>query len=131
MPQTIDQSRDVSTLPDLDPLFRWVTGPQAVAEAVARRLLTPRGALYGVREYGFDIRLLLNDAATSFRAAETLIVAEAELDDRVVRASARVTRNGDTIDVRVAMETVLGPAALTLAVDELNARIFVDDEGDV
>ena len=43
-------------LPDLDPYFRVVTGRTAVAQALLRRLVTPRGGLLGEPLYGLDVR---------------------------------------------------------------------------
>ena len=129
MPQFISESRDVSTLPDLDPLFRWVTGARAVGEAVARRLSTPPGTLYGAPDYGYDIRVLLNDTmGPPLRLAiESKCVAEAEADDRELRASARVLATNDpgVVLLRIQIETVDGPAELTLTSDELTANILV------
>lgn len=129
MPQFISESRDVSTLPDLDPLFRWVTGARAVGEAVARRLMTAPGRLYGVPGYGFDVRVMLNDTQSpALRLAiESKCVAEAESDDRVLRASARVLPTADpgVVLLRIQLETIDGPAQLTLTSDDLTANILV------
>ncbi len=55
---------DVSTFPDLDSSFTLITGRRVIAEAILRRLLTPRGGLAYDPDFGLDVRGWLNEDCT-------------------------------------------------------------------
>lgn len=130
----IDYGTDVSTYPDLDPLFQIISGKQVLAEALLRRYQTPRGGLWYDPDYGLDIRLWLNesfdtDSASLDRLAAS-IEAEAMKDERVGAASVAVELNLATsyltITARVqprdavAFELVLGVSRLTVELLRIN-----------
>lgn len=105
---------------DMDPYFGAVSGREALAQAVARRLTAERGSLFYDPNYGTDVRLSLNDSATSaslFRL-RTAIEAEAMKDERVERARAtvEVEDSGRRIKVRLYLTDSDGPFQLVLAV---------------
>lgn len=116
---------DLSCTDDLDERLTEVDSQstRALAEAVYRRITTPRGSLPDDPDYGIDIRGFLNRGTT---AAEILAIAgqtraEIEKDDRVQEAQVTVSpsRLGDsmTVDIRVTPEDPgLGDFDLTLAV---------------
>lgn len=81
----IDLSTFVGSEPDLS--FRQISGKRAIAEAVARRWLTPRGDLVTDENAGIDIRQILNakiDDAALYMIGEAM-QAEAEKDERVAQ----------------------------------------------
>lgn len=105
---------------DLDPYFGLVSGREALAQAVARRLTAERGSLFYDPNYGTDIRLSLNAAMSEagiFRL-RTAIEAEAMKDERVERARAEVEieDSGQRIAVRLYLTDSAGPFQLVLAV---------------
>jgi hypothetical protein len=108
---------DVSVSPDLDPAL---TPGVALAEALARRLMTPRGRLHYAPDYGLDIReaLLARMDEARLRGWRARIEAEVAKDDRVERVTAalRFDPGAERLAVRVGVQTALGPFALTLAV---------------
>jgi len=122
-----DYGQDVSTNPDLDPLFGWISGSAAVGQAVARRLQTPRGALVSAPNYGYDVRGLLNASIgpsdTITIAAE--IVSEVEKDERVLGATATVTFDAArmTLSISLSIELATGPFPLVLAIDRVSVSI--------
>lgn len=122
---------DVSTFPDLDPQFRPIAGQRAVAEAVARRWLTPLGGLVYDETYGEDVRALLNAAADSPRlqAIRAALVAQATADERVVSATVDLSLSGPTagltLTVRGRLVSADGPFALVLTITQLNANLQV------
>lgn len=122
----IDAEHDVSTFPDLDPTFAEVHGTRAVAEAIARRLMTPRGTLDYDPDYGFDVRELLSAAVDERRLfwVRAEIEAEAEKDERVRGATATLERTADAIVVTLALETAEGPFRLTLGIDDVTVAIL-------
>jgi phage baseplate assembly protein W len=123
-----DYGSDISTLPDLDETFSPISGRRAVAEAIARRLSTPRGALPFHPTYGLDLRQWLNaraSDATAF-ALTANIEAECEADERVLRASAAVVFEPATTSMRIAINLELadGPFKLVLGVSQLDVQIL-------
>lgn len=79
----IDLSTFAGAEPDLS--FRQISGKRAIAEAVARRWLTPRGDLVTDEDAGIDIRQILNAAIddTALYMIGESMQSEAEKDERV------------------------------------------------
>jgi phage baseplate assembly protein W len=124
-----DFGSDISTYVngDLDPTFTVITGPRVVAEAVARRLETPRGRLPEDPNYGYDLRILLNGSFTAADLArhESAIAAEAEKDPRVERADATLSLGADRrLVARVVLHTAEGPFALVLDVSQVSVALL-------
>jgi hypothetical protein len=103
---------------EVDPMSR-----QAVAEAITRRLTTPRGGLIDDPDYGFDVRTFCNRGTTptELRAIGDQCRTEALKDDRVNDAT--ITADYDDaarrLRVSVMLDCVdprLGTFTLTLAV---------------
>lgn len=121
---------DVSTFldGDLDPYFRPLAGARAVAEAVARRWLTPTGALFYDPAFGIDVRELLGAALTPERvfALRARLAHQAEEDDRVDAADVDVDPDPTTrrLVVRATLRTATGPFAFVLAVDQLRVELL-------
>lgn len=125
--------KDTSCTTSLRP-GRMVSGGRLVAEALYRRLTTPRGMLVGGEQeanYGLDLTEMIGTIESKQQSAALpgLIRAECKKDDRI----------GD-VDV-VVTETLLGPAKelnieitgqtkegdsfeLTLRVDEVSVEIL-------
>ncbi len=82
------------------------SGPRNVANALSRRLVTPRGGLFYDPDYGFDVRDYLGVALTRGKLAELIQGVESEClkDVRVQGLVARVSATGDT---RVKLELAL------------------------
>lgn len=122
---------DVSTFPDLDPKMLPITGQKAVAEAVARRWLTPLGALVYDPDYGADLRAMLNAPTDSARlqSVKAALAAQALADERVSSARVDLTASGSgdalVVTVRGQLLTATGPFALVLTVTQLAADLTV------
>ncbi|MDO9016683.1 MAG: hypothetical protein Q8S73_37885 [Deltaproteobacteria bacterium] len=77
----------------LDPYLRVVSELECLAQALARRLVTPRGSLYRHPLYGYDVRQWLNadlddaDLAEIERASAEELRADERVDDVAVVAS--------------------------------------------
>lgn len=132
---TTDFGVDVSTfavltgLADLDPAFTLITDRRVVAEAIARRWITPRGSL-GTDDpnYGFDVRALLNDAITEPKRQllQAMLAAEARKDARVLAIDVLVTftEQSGVLRIQAFVETALGPFELVLEVTALSATLL-------
>jgi hypothetical protein len=114
-----DFGRDLHALPKLQ--FRSHDGYSNLAEALARRLMTPRGALHYDSQYGTDIRRFINASGndiSDFALAE-LVRRELEQDERVISAEAEIERvDLVSMTIVVAVRTASGPFSLTLRADE-------------
>lgn len=97
--------------------------PVAIAEALARRLETPRGSVPDAPDDGLDLRAYLNQgtAATEIRTLADRIRTECRKDDRVaaLRVVVSPSPNGSELDVALRVQPVdprTGSFSLTLAV---------------
>lgn len=113
---------DFSGVEDIDFGLTVLTGEagerRALAQAVTRRFLTPRGGLPYAPGYGLDIRSFLVDTANP-RMAEGLIAAEARKNSRIHRATATIAVDPDTQAWTVDLALVpvdAGPFRLTFLV---------------
>lgn len=121
---------DVSTFPDLDATFSLLGSQRIVAEAVARRLLTPHGTLFYDPDSGVDLRELLGEGFTQAKLyrLRSLISSEAEADERVLSAAVALTFNAaaQSLSVRVTIQTADGPDfALVLDINKLSVDLSV------
>ena len=89
-------STDITTFPDLD--FHLVSGRRALAEALARRLQTPRGSLFYAPDYGLDLREMLNMRVTQgdLFAWKAAVEQEIRRDERVLSVNADLTFDMET-----------------------------------
>lgn len=112
---------------DIDPQARVVTGERVVAEAIARRLMTPRGRLIGYPNYGFDLTQYVN-ADVSPRDIVGIrngIAAECVKDDRVLKADASIVLADDsTFTVTIVLIGTQGPFTLVLGVSAVTVSIL-------
>lgn len=118
---------DISALPDLD--FRLQSGLPNLAEAVARRLMTPRGGLFYDPDYGLDLRQYLNEALTDEvrYEIETLVAAECEQDERILAANATVVEGppqARALRILIELETAEGPFRLLLGVNAVSVEVL-------
>jgi phage baseplate assembly protein W len=113
---------------DLDPLGGTVTGRRAVGQAIARRLVTPRGGLLDDESYGYDLRQLVGEALRpgDLATVEAEIADQCRMDERVDDVAVAVTLAATgalRVELTIATET-LGPLRLVLAVSAVSAEIL-------
>ncbi len=120
-----DFGTDLTALPELR--FQLKGGLANLGEALARRLLTPRGGLFYDPTYGWDLRRYLNevlDEATEYEM-RVLVEQELEKDPRVYRATVEgVRRDLRRIHLEALVETDEGPFRLTLAVSDVSVEVL-------
>lgn len=109
---------------DLTPSLTEVSGRTALIQAVARRLVTPRGALWYAPAYGFDLRQFLSGITVNPSQIASGIVDQAEQDERVAGAQAAVTFSGDRLIAKVALLDGGGPFVFTLAVSKVTVELL-------
>jgi len=129
-----DLGTDISTpagtdgLPGLDPAFRVVSGRTALAQALLRRLTTPRGSLVGDAGYGHDVRAWANDTldAGALRRIEARVADELRADERVDDVAVVATFAAEVLRIVARVRPVDGsaPLRLTLAVSTVTAELL-------
>lgn len=128
MTMATDYGTDVSTFPDLDPSFTLISGPRVVIEAIARRLVTPRGTMPGRPNDGIDVRQWLNDSVDAGTLARMHGAIESEIakDERVQRAAVSLAFDAASRTLRITINVRLddGPFDLVLSVDRVTLSLL-------
>lgn len=124
----IDLGTDINTpdAADLDPYFSTVSGWRCLAQALGRRLVTPRGSLIDDPAYGYDLRSRLADVITTADLAQLggIVKREFEADERVERADVTVTYTASALRVVSRITTATGTMRLVLAVSSVTTDIL-------
>lgn len=119
---------DISCVAGLDPNFTLTSGAACVAQAIARRLTTPRGGLFYDPNYGTDVREILAAKIDRRRLEDwrARIETEVRKDDRVASVSASLVYLPATgiLTIRIDGTLGTGPFTLTLAVTDLSVEII-------
>jgi hypothetical protein len=127
-----DFGRDISCTDSLR-TGRFSTGVRLVAEAVYRRLITPRGMLRGGEEdadYGLDLTDLIGSTNAESEAASLPDRIRAELlkDERIESVAVTLVnvRSGPGVTLLVTVEAVtgLGPFTLQLRASEVSVELL-------
>lgn len=125
---------DLSCITDLTEDLAEVdpNSTQAIAKALIRRLITPRGALPDDKDYGYDLRGLLNQGTTlaQLRSAGGQARSECRKDDRVsdVQVTASFTLGTSTLSVSIEVtpaDPQLDTFSFTFALTDTSAVIEV------
>lgn len=131
---TVDFGFDLNTpdVADLDPYFTAISEGELIGQALARRLVTPRGALALIGDdprYGYDVRVHLNDEDPNVGAIEAAVVEQLVLDERVQRATATVTFDSEagTLQIVATAYTAAGPFRLTLDVSAVTVTLLTTE----
>jgi phage baseplate assembly protein W len=100
---------------DIDPMGQTVSGLTALAQALIRRITTPRGRLLNDPNYGYDIAGELEDDVTTQQVAAIGANVDQEFlkDQRVFSSVTTVTLETDgQLDVSTQVQSALGPFSL-------------------
>lgn len=125
-----DFGTDLSALPDLS--WTLKSGQVNLAEAIARRLITPPGGLFYDPTYGLDLRQYIGEALTDEvrYEIETLVAAECEKDERILSAVATIIEAPPqlrSIQIELALETADGPYRLILSISNVTVEVLRAD----
>lgn len=101
-------------------------GNRVVGEAIARRLISPRGSNVGDPTYGFDLTQYLNSdlSPTDVTLIQEGISAECVKDERVLDATVTVVLTGGVLIVTIFLQTAVGPFTLVLSVSSVTTQIL-------
>jgi hypothetical protein len=124
-----DYGTDVSTFPDLDVTGRGITGPRVVAECTLRRLTTAAGSLEYDKDFGYDVRELLNEDLSDIelRREQARIAMEVEKDERVASADVRLVLDRVTMKLFLHVGGSLYDGKVfrfVLAIDKVSAAVL-------
>lgn len=122
--QMADLGTDIHCVSDMEPTLRVISGREALAHAIARRLQTPFGGLWYDPDYGYDLRQFCSGQLTQASTIASSVELEALKDERVLDAKAAVTVVGKTLDVKVTLTDGLGPFTLVIGVDALTLQLL-------
>lgn len=119
---------DFSCVEDIDANLSATDGRNALAQAVARRIITPTGGLFYNPDYGNDVRRYLNNSSPTATRIAADAQGEAEKDERVDRAdaSAVLSDSNKRLTLSLRLQDGEGPFDLTLNVDELTAELLIE-----
>lgn len=120
-----DLGTDLSCLTDLTATMSTVSGRRLLAEAIARRLQTPRGGLLKHPDYGFDLAGHINDDinASDIAVISSGVEAECLKDERVISATCACTFAVNTLTVVVTITDADGPFVLILAATAVSVTL--------
>lgn len=119
---------DVSTYPDLDPTFAWVSETVSIGQCAARRLETEVGQLIGCPEEGFPLVDFLGSSMV-WHAVRAGVLDQVTRDERVDDATVFRDELGaaDAFSLRIVLERADGmqPIRLTLSIDAVSAEVLL------
>jgi hypothetical protein len=123
---SLDFGVDLSCVSDLQPHMGVVSGRRLVAEAIARRLQTPKGALLDDPNYGYDlVGQLDNDVQQGdLGRISSAVTTECLKDQRVFSASTTVSFALEELLVTISLVTNLGPFSLVLQASQVTVAIL-------
>lgn len=122
-----DYGTDISCTNDFAPDGRVASGRRLLAEAICRRLITPRGRLIDDPNYGFDLTGYVNDdmSAGDIAALRAGIEAECIKDERVSAATCAASlATSGIMNISLTLTDGAGPFALVLAVSAITISIL-------
>lgn len=117
---------DLSCVQDMDAAGAEVSGRTCLAQAIARRLSTPRGRLIYDPNYGYDLTGEINDDVSPADIARITsnVNAECLKDERVVSTTVTATFANSTLVVTIVLTDGQGPFVLVLAVTSVSVSLL-------
>lgn len=121
---TTDLGTDVHVTQDAAPVWGLARGDVNLANAIARRLGTPRGGLFYDPDYGYDLRAHLNQAVTDadMSTIRGAVISEVRKDPRVSSADARLARG--SLEVGLSLRSADRTIDLVLAATEVTVELL-------
>lgn len=113
---TVDFGTDLSCTDDLDETMKEISGQDVLAQAIYRRLTTPRGQLIDDPDYGIDVRSFLSRGvdAGKLHEIEGTIRQEVLKDERVANVTAKATIDYKTYSITVSLIVTTGDGPFRL-----------------
>lgn len=118
---------DIDCVADVTPQFLLASGIRNLANALLRRLTTPRGGLFYDADYGLDLRDYLNAGLTDgeIGALAGAVGLELEKDERVAAAEVSLSYAAGSLRIRCRVSTVdLGDMSFLLQVGQVSSSVL-------
>ena len=122
-----DLSCDASDLTGVDAM---VSGNAIVAQALVRRIVTPRGGVIDDPDYGYDVTAPLDSIGDQRSLARTLAMMDAEFrkDERVAYSQTIGKLSGplagQTLTTTTTIQTAQGTFTMTTAITNVTATLL-------
>jgi phage baseplate assembly protein W len=118
--------QDLSCISDLTSEMRMVSGRILHAEAIARRLQTPRGRLIDDPNYGFDLTGYIDDDVSPADIARIQASSAAEClkDQRTLAATVTIQFLSGVLIVSILLTDAAGPFSLVLSISAVTTQIL-------
>lgn len=130
-PSTDQYGRDLAGVADVDQLFMEIEGDDAMVEALARRLITPRGTLIDDDDYGLDLRSYINRKMSEpeLAALPSAVANELRKDEGVLDVSCVLTTFdvGQLIELEIEVDRGDGPLQFTFALTPSKVSVVIGD----
>lgn len=125
MAGTLDETLTVHCVTDFELHMPKVSGRTALAQAIARRLQTPRGRVPWWPNYGTDIRNMLL-SKTPPNVIVSSVVRECLKDERVAQADvvAVESTDGRTLKLDLTITDADGPFDFTMSIDDAAVNLI-------
>lgn len=121
-----DFGSDLAGVDDIRPDLSESDGLLGLGEALATRLIQPKGGVVYDPENGYDTRALLS-AEVIPRGAQQAIAAQLQGDERVEavqRVDITRSADGETLEIKAEVMTADGPFRLTLDPADASSAVF-------
>lgn len=117
---------DLSCVSDLTAAMTEVTGRTALAEALARRLQTPRGGLIDDPNYGYDVTGEIDDDLTTRDIARiaSQVDAECAKDERVISTTTTAVFLSGALTLSIDIRDSAGPFKLVLLATSVSLSVL-------
>lgn len=122
-----DHGNDLAGIDDITPDLGEVDGRACLIQALATRLIQPKGGVFYDENNGYDTRALLSSEVKP-RGVEQSIAAQLLADERVESASVTVTVNAATREVEIRCDIVDAAGPFRLVLDPANASAAIFEE---
>lgn len=124
----VDSGVDIDCIIDVGRSLALARGLRNLGNALARRLVTPRGGLFYDPNYGLDVRGFVNAAFTPQQLSQVQadIAAEVSKDERVEDPQVTVVSNLQTASMAITIvcELAEGPFQFLVAVSALTVELL-------
>lgn len=122
------QGGDIDCILDVGKNLAIASGLRNIGNAIARRLVTPRGGLFYDPNYGLDVRNFVNAGFTPQQLAQVQgdITAEVAKDERIENPVVTVLQNlaTATMSITITCDLAEGPFAFIVNVNSLTVSLL-------
>lgn len=120
---------DIAGVTSIDYALTTVSGRQALAEAILRRLFTPRGGLWYAPSYGYSIVGLIGSSVPPSIVEQQVleqVLAEEEVEDASCTVTYTDANGGRSLAIAINVVDADGPFDLVLTASELTYQALLD-----